>query len=83
MATKPLETKHRVLCLNLRPVATKALALLPLYLTLLLYIWILRVIQCDIPLAVSRAIALLPLKHAIMTEGQQGLRGNPREPHLP
>lgn len=39
-------------------------------------------IQCYIPLAVSRAIALMPLKRAIMTEGQQGLRGNHREPHL-
>lgn len=82
MAIKPLGTKHRALCLNLRPGAAVPLALLPLHLTLLLYIWILRVIQCDIPLAVSRAIALLPLKCAIMTEGQQDLRGNHRDPHL-
>lgn len=58
---------------------------LPCYLyvlTLLLYIWLLRVIQCDIPLVVSGAIVLLPLKCAIITEGQQDLRGNHREPHL-
>lgn len=78
MPIKPLETKPRALCLNLRRGATETLALLSLYLTLLAYIWILRVIHCDIPLAVSRAIALLPLKCTIMTEGAAGSPWQPQ-----